>query len=75
MSLPRTIGPGLRPTGTSFMTAFITIEPHGAGTRYTATVLHADAASREKHEAMGFHHGWGAACDQLVALCRSGAAG
>lgn len=66
---------GYRPTGASFMTAIITIEPDGAGTRYTATVLHADAASRQKHADMGFHHGWGAALDQLVAMCKTGATG
>ena len=55
------------------MTAIITIEPEGSGgCRYTATVLHGDAASREKHEAMGFQHGWGAAFDQLVAMAPKG---
>jgi uncharacterized protein YndB with AHSA1/START domain len=68
------LGPGFRPvvqdaTTPFLMTAIISIEstPSG-GTKYTATVLHADTTSREKHEAMGFHHGWGAAFDQLVAL-------
>ena len=65
--------PGYRPAdpaaGAPFVfTAIIELEPHGAGTRYTATVLHADEAGRAQHEAMGFHHGWGAALDQLVAL-------
>lgn len=51
------------------MTAAIDIEPvSGGGTRYVATVLHADVASRGKHEAMGFHDGWGAAFDQLLAM-------
>ena len=68
------LGPGFRPVVNAssipfVMTAIITIEgtPSG-GTKYTATVLHADTGSREKHEAMGFHHGWSAAFDQLVAL-------
>jgi hypothetical protein len=34
---------------------------------YTATVLHGDAATRQKHDATGFHDGWGKALDQLVA--------
>ena len=50
------------------MTAIISIAPHGAGTRYVATVLHADPAGRTQHEQMGFHDGWGTALDQLVAL-------
>jgi uncharacterized protein YndB with AHSA1/START domain len=68
------LGPGFRPVihGPEVpfvMTAIIAIEgtPTG-GTKYTATVLHADATSRGKHEAMGFHQGWSAAFDQLVAL-------
>lgn len=68
------LGPGYRPQALGpampfTMTAIIDIEPTSSGgTRYTATVLHADVASREQHEAMGFHAGWGAAFDQLVAL-------
>ncbi len=49
-------------------TAVVTIEPEGAGTKYTAHVMHADAASRQKHAEMGFEMGWGTAFDQLVAL-------
>ena len=51
------------------MTAIIAIEPTAdGGTKYTATVLHGDPDARAKHEAMGFHQGWGTAFDQLVAL-------
>lgn len=53
-------------------TAVITLEPHGSGTRYTALAIHADAAGSAKHAEMGFHRGWGAALDQLVALARRG---
>lgn len=50
-------------------TAWVSMEPEAqGGTHYTATVMHADAASRQRHAEMGFHHGWGAALDQLVAL-------
>ena len=59
--------PGYRPAQNPFMTAIIAIEPHGSGTRYTATALHHDEAARKKHEEMGFHAGWGTALDQLVA--------
>ncbi len=70
--------PGYRPLpaggGVPFvMTAIITIEPTSTGgTKYTATVLHGDVSGREQHEAMGFHHGWSAAFDQLVALAPPG---
>ncbi|OYU43682.1 MAG: polyketide cyclase [Burkholderiales bacterium PBB4] len=42
------------------------------GTRYTATVIHADEAGCKKHAAMGFEAGWGAALDQLVAMIQRG---
>lgn len=32
--------------------------------------MHADEKSRETHEKMGFHEGWGKALDQLVALAK-----
>lgn len=59
---------GYRPNAEAFMTAIIEIEAHPEGTRYVATVLHASAESRAKHEEMGFFQGWGTALDQLVAL-------
>ena len=49
-------------------TAIIQLDSIEGGTRYSATLLHADAAGREKHAAMGFESGWGAAFDQLVEL-------
>lgn len=65
--------PGFRPapplgSGEFAFTAFIDIEPVDGGTRYRATVSHADAAGRQTHEQMGFEAGWGAALDQLVDL-------
>ncbi len=65
------LGPGYRPTGTGFMTASVTLEATAAGTLYTAIALHKDAETRKTHEEMGFHHGWGTALDQLVALART----
>ncbi|MFN0094359.1 MAG: SRPBCC family protein [Dehalococcoidia bacterium] len=54
------------------MTAHIIMEPVGERqTRYTAYALHNSAEHRTQHEAMGFHDGWGAALDQLVALCKT----
>lgn len=63
--------PGYRPArqaphlGFRF-TAIITLVPHGAGTKYTAQVKHADESSRQKHEQMGFHDGWGTVLEQMV---------
>ena len=51
-------------------TAMITLAAHNGGTKYAATVIHADEAGCEKHAAMGFKQGWGKALDQLVALAR-----
>lgn len=51
-------------------TALITLDDEGAGTRYTATVMHPDAATRDKHEQMGFHDGWGICIGQLEALAQ-----
>jgi uncharacterized protein YndB with AHSA1/START domain len=58
--------PGYRPSAEPFMTAVLTFEPSGKGTRYTATAIHRDEAGRKKHEEMGFHEGWGTVVDQLV---------
>ena len=49
------------------MTATLLLEATTRGTRYTAYVLHSDAASKQRHEAMGFEQGWGMVLDQLVA--------
>jgi uncharacterized protein YndB with AHSA1/START domain len=62
------LGPGFRPLGAGFMTASVTIEPTAGGTLYIARAYHKDAAGKEQHEQMGFHQGWGAAWEQLVAL-------
>jgi uncharacterized protein YndB with AHSA1/START domain len=64
------LGPGWRPAASPFMTGVIVLEPHASGTRYTAIALHRDEATRERHEAMGFHEGWGKALDQLVAYMK-----
>lgn len=66
------LGAGFRPSGQQAhlgfrFTAIVTLEPLGKGTRYTAVVKHADEESARKHEAMGFHEGWGTVLDQLVA--------
>ena len=70
--------PGFRPSGVAhdesslgFMTGVILIEPHGAGTKYTAIAIHRDERGRKIHEEMGFHQGWGTALDQLVAYIKT----
>jgi uncharacterized protein YndB with AHSA1/START domain len=60
--------PGYRPAAEPFFTAVITMEPEGDGTRYVATALHRDPETRDRHEEMGFHEGWGTCLDQLVEL-------
>lgn len=67
--------PGFRPRTTEQLaqvpfvfTAVIALEPHEDGTRYTALAIHPDASACAKHAEMGFHAGWSAALDQLVAL-------
>lgn len=72
--------PGFRPAPTPaskadaqlefFFTATIALTDQGNGTKYSATVIHADEAGRKQHAAMGFHEGWGKALDQLVAYAR-----
>lgn len=74
------LGPGYRPSfafaakaeeqGGFVFTAMITLASHSSGTKYTATVIHADEAGCKKHAEMGFHEGWGKALDQLVALVK-----
>ena len=68
--------PGFRPiSGTAQpestvdfkFTATIQLEAHGTGTRYIATVRHANEADCKTHRDMGFYEGWGIALDQLVA--------
>lgn len=63
--------PGYRPSANPFMTAVIEIEPADKGTRCRATAIHRDEETRQKHEEMGFHTGWGTALDQLVALAKT----
>lgn len=71
--------PGFRPVASSakkdstvdfLFTAMIELKALDQGTRYTATVIHADEAGCKQHAEMGFHEGWGKALDQLVALAK-----
>lgn len=64
--------PGFRPAppaeGEFRFTGVVLLEPHETGTRYTAMAIHEDIGGAQKHAAMGFADGWGAALDQLVEM-------
>lgn len=65
------LAPGFRPSTKPFFTAILTLEEHGAGTRYTARALHKDGADRQQHADMGFAEGWGQCLDQLVEVAKA----
>ena len=70
----RPLAPDYRPPNAAcplLFTAVILLEPHGAGTKYTAIAIHADEEGAKKHADMGFHEGWGKALDQLVTLTKN----
>jgi uncharacterized protein YndB with AHSA1/START domain len=56
-------------TADPFMIGIWEIAPEGGGTRYTATARHWTEEKLKQHAEMGFEAGWGAAADQLAALC------
>ena len=66
------LGPGFRPVPPStegfLFTAILEFVSADGGTLYRATARHATPEDASSHAEMGFHAGWGAALDQLVAL-------
>lgn len=54
-----------------FMVTIVTFEPEGEGTRYTARVRHWSEEAMRRHEAMGFHQGWGIVAGQLAELAEA----
>lgn len=58
--------PSAAPEHALHMTAMILIEPHGAGSKYRAVVIHASEQDARKHADMGFPAGWDIALDQLL---------
>jgi uncharacterized protein YndB with AHSA1/START domain len=50
------------------LTAIISFDAEGSGTRYASRVLHKSAADAQKHDDMGFQEGWGTAIAQLAAV-------
>lgn len=60
--------PGFRPAPKPFFTAGLYLESTASGgTRYTAIAVHGNEETRQTHEQMGFHEGWGTVVDQMVA--------
>ena len=61
--------PGYRPAVFDDVpiTAIMTMEPEGSGTRYVFTALHRNEADLETNKASGFYQGTEIAIDQLVA--------
>jgi uncharacterized protein YndB with AHSA1/START domain len=53
-------------------TTVVTMAAEGIGTRYSSQILHAEAASKEKHVALGFEMGLRAALDQLDEILKKG---
>lgn len=52
-----------------FMIGIWEIAAEGEGTRYTASARHWTEQACQQHREMGFAQGWGAAADELAALC------
>ncbi len=78
LSWTNALEPGFRPVVQTpenlagiIFTATIDIEPHEAGTKYTARAIHMDPDTSKKHADMGFHEGWSTVVDQLVAYMKS----
>ncbi len=65
------LGPGFRPTGSSFFTGAISFDPAESGTRYRARALHANIKTRDSHAKMGFTEGWEICLEQLVGVILS----
>ena len=65
--------PGFRPAVFDDIpiTAIVTMEPVGTGTRYVFTALHRNEADLETNRTSGFYQGTEIAIDQLVALVES----
>jgi uncharacterized protein YndB with AHSA1/START domain len=61
---------GWRPAG-PMMVGTWEIEAEGTGTRYRAFARHWTQESHDQHRDMGFEAGWGAAAQQLKALCEA----
>lgn len=59
----------------AFMTGIWEFADEGGKTRYTATARHWTKEDRDRHEAMGFIHGWSACAGQLAEIAEREAKG
>lgn len=64
------VKPGDKECANLLMTAIVSIEPDGAGTKYTAHVMHNTPEHKAQHLEMGFEDGWGTAVNQLEELLK-----
>jgi uncharacterized protein YndB with AHSA1/START domain len=53
-----------------YVTVHLQLDDVAGGTRYRTWAMHSSPTGQTKHREMGFDEGWGAAADQLVALCQ-----
>lgn len=59
------------PAGKPFMVATVTFQDAPGGkTLYTARAAHWSLETKDEHEKMGFHQGWGQCADQLEDVAR-----
>ncbi len=63
--------PAVVPDGEWTFTGILEFEERDGGCQYRAIARHATAEDAQQHAAMGFHAGWSAALDQLVALVKA----
>lgn len=66
---------GYRPSPNPFFTAIVDLGRNGSGTRYRAVAIHGNETTRQKHEEMGFHQGWGTVLTQMVDYIKDGRIG
>ena len=59
------------PSEKPFFTCILTFEDEDGKTRYTARARHWTAEACARHDAMGFHTGWGQCADQLEAVAKT----
>ena len=61
---------GWEPQG-PFMVSITEFQPEGDKTLYRATARHWTEETKQRHEAMGFHEGWGKVAEQLAELAEA----
>lgn len=67
-----TLRGGYRPAPNPFFSAVLDLTPSATGTHYRAVAIHGTRETRERHEQMGFHEGWGTVLTQMVDYIQSG---